>query len=81
MSEFTIDADLYRKDGLCAVACTRAVFQQERKNTIPVIDGLERCFGCGQYVSICPQGAISRSTFPESPVCPIIPEYVPSYDQ
>jgi NAD-dependent dihydropyrimidine dehydrogenase PreA subunit len=37
MAEITIDADICKKDGLCALTCTRTVFQQEEKDTIPKI--------------------------------------------
>jgi dissimilatory sulfite reductase (desulfoviridin) alpha/beta subunit len=33
MPEITIDADVCKKDGLCEMACTRAVFRQEEKGT------------------------------------------------
>jgi len=83
MFEITIDADICKKDGLCAMMCPVAVFQQEEKATIPkIVDAhLESCFGCGQCVSICPQGAISHSHYPEGMVNPIRREYVPTYDQ
>ncbi len=81
MAEITIDAELCKKDGLCAMACTRVVFQQEKKNTIPEIEGLERCFTCGHCVSICPSGAISHSDFPDGAVNQIRPDSLPSYDQ
>jgi nitroreductase/NAD-dependent dihydropyrimidine dehydrogenase PreA subunit len=80
MLEITIDADVCQKDGACAMACTRDVFRQEETGTMPKIVGLERCFGCGQCVAICPQGAISHSGFPEGTVTPIRPEHVPTYD-
>jgi nitroreductase len=59
------------------------VLQQEEKRTIPKIDAaqLEICFRCGQCVSICPQGAISHSHYPEGTVHPIRPEILPTYDQ
>lgn len=81
MPEITIDADVCLKDGLCTLVCTRAVFHQEEKNTVPKIDGRKRCFGCGQCVSICPQGAISHSSYPKGMVHPIRPDHIPSYDQ
>jgi Fe-S-cluster-containing dehydrogenase component len=48
----TIDANVCKKDGLCAMTCTYGIFQQEVKGTIPKIDNvmLEKCYRCGQYV-------------------------------
>jgi nitroreductase/NAD-dependent dihydropyrimidine dehydrogenase PreA subunit len=83
MLEITIDADVCKKDGLCAMACPRGILEQEEKNTIPkTVDAfLEKCFRCGQCVAICPQGAIAHSHFLEGTVTPIRSEYVPTYDQ
>ena len=83
MLEIAIDADVCKKDGLCAMTCARGILQQEEKNTIPkIVDAyLEKCFRCGQCVAICPQGAISHSHFPKGAVNPIRSEYVPTYDQ
>jgi nitroreductase/NAD-dependent dihydropyrimidine dehydrogenase PreA subunit len=81
MLEITIDADLCRKDGLCAMTCMRGIFQQEEKGTIPKIVDLEHCYACGQCVAICPQGAISHSDYPKGTVNPIRSEYLPTYDQ
>jgi nitroreductase/NAD-dependent dihydropyrimidine dehydrogenase PreA subunit len=83
MFEITIDTDLCKKDGLCAMTCPVAVLQQDEKATIPIIatDHLGSCFGCGQCVSVCPQGAISHSNYPEGTLTPIQSDMVPSYDQ
>jgi nitroreductase/NAD-dependent dihydropyrimidine dehydrogenase PreA subunit len=83
MLEITIDADVCKQDGLCAMTCPVVILQQEEKGTMPEIDDarLESCFRCGQCVSICPQGAISHSHFPEGTVTPIKRENVPTYDQ
>ena len=81
MPEITIDADVCKKDGLCTMACTRAISLQEERGTIPEISGQERCFGCGQCVAVCPHGAISHSDYPEDAVNPIRSENVPTYDQ
>ena len=81
MLEISIDTDLCVRDGLCAMACTRDLFHQEEKGTIPEINGIERCFGCGQCVSICRQGAISHSGYPEGTVTPTRSDLVPTYDQ
>lgn len=83
MYEITIDTDLCKKDGLCAMTCPVSVLQQAEKATIPIISNahLGSCFGCGQCVSVCPQGAISHSNYPEGTVSPIQSDMVLSYDQ
>jgi len=83
MIEIAIDADVCKKDGLCAMTCTYGIFQQAEKGTIPKIDEvmMEKCYRCGQCVAICPYGAISHSDFPKGTVNPIKLENLPSYDQ
>ena len=81
MPGITINSDVCKKDGLCSLACTRAIFVQNEKSTTPQITDPDRCFGCGQCVAICPQGAISHSGYPEGTVHPIISENVPTYEQ
>ena len=83
MLEITIDANVCKKDGLCAMACPRGILRQEEKRAPPqiVAADLEHCFLCGQCVSICPSGAISHSHFPEGTVTPTRSEYLPTYDQ
>jgi len=80
MVEITQNVDICKKCGLCAMTCMSGVFQQAEKGTIPKIGALERCYGCGQCVAICPQGAISHSRYPEGTVHPIRSEYLPTYD-
>lgn len=83
MVEITIDANVCKKDGLCAMTCTYGIFQQQEKGTIPTIDEimLEKCYRCGHCVAICPHGAISHSHYPPGTVYPIKLENLPSYDQ
>ena len=81
MATIAIDADLCKKDGLCAMTCMRAIFRQDEKNTIPKIVDTEFCYGCGQCVAICPQGAISHSGYPEGTVHLVRSETLPNYDQ
>lgn len=81
MFEITIDTDVCKKDGLCAMACMRGIFQQDEKGAIPKIIDSEFCYGCGQCLAICPQGAISHTGFPEGTINPVRSEYVPTYDQ
>lgn len=63
------------------MACMRGLFQQEEKGALPTIVDPEPCYGCGQCVAICRQGAISHSDYPEGMVTPIQSEMLPSYDQ
>jgi nitroreductase/NAD-dependent dihydropyrimidine dehydrogenase PreA subunit len=83
MLDITIDADVCRKDGLCAMACPRGIIEQEEKGTVPkIVEAfVDKCFLCGQCVSICPHGVISHSHFPEGTVTPIKSDNVPTYDQ
>ena len=83
MIEITIDQDVCKKDGLCAMVCPYGIFQQEEKGIIPKIDDImrEKCFRCGHCVAICPTGAISHSHFQKGTVNPIKLENLPSYDQ
>jgi len=81
MSEIRIDTDLCKKDGLCAMTCMRSIFLQEEKNTIPKIVDQEHCYGCGQCLAICPQGAIIHSDIPKESVTPVNSENLPDYDQ
>jgi len=81
MPQISIDASACSKDGLCAMACTTAVFEQREKGTIPEIVAPERCFGCGHCVAVCRQGAISHSDYPGDVVHPVRTENRPSYDQ
>lgn len=81
MLEITIDADVCKQCGSCAMTCPVAILEQKERRTIPVIDAdLGRCQSCGHCVAICPQGALSHSHFPEGTVTPIRSDYVPTYD-
>jgi len=83
MIEITIDADLCRRDGLCATACARGILEQDEKGAVPKIleTEVEHCFRCGHCVAICPAGAVSHSHFPEGTVTPVSAEDLPGYDQ
>ena len=65
MYEVTIDPERCVKDGLCAIICPAAIFQQDEKVTIPKISDeyRERCIACGHCMAICRHGAISHSEF------------------
>lgn len=80
MIEITIDSDVCKKDGLCAMTCMRGIFTQDEKNTVPKIIGAEHCYSCGQCVAICTQGAITHSHYPEGTVTRVQSEHLPTYD-
>ena len=83
MYEVTIDTELCKKDGLCAMICPEAVFQQDEKVTVPKISNehMERCIACGHCVAICRQGAISHSEFPPTTIRAIPFGQMPTTEQ
>ena len=83
MYAVTIDTELCKKDGLCAMICPDAVIQQDEKATVPKIsdEHMEHCIACGQCVAICPQGAISHSEFPATTIRAIQFEQMPTTEQ
>ena len=83
MYEVTIDPERCKKDGLCAMICPDAVFQQDEKVTVPKINNehMERCIACGQCMAICPQGAISHSEFPPTTIQAIPFEQMPTTEE
>lgn len=80
MPDIAINTDLCKKCGTCTSTCPQAIFQQEEKGTVPVLERIESCMHCGQCVAVCPQGAISHSDYPEGTIFEVRPEYLPSYD-
>ncbi len=81
MPTITIDFDICKKDGLCAMTCMGGIIIQEGEKARPKIVDQDRCYRCGQCVAICTQNAISHSEYPEGSVSPIRKELVPTYDQ
>ncbi len=81
MPVIAIDANVCKRDGLCAMACALGIFRQEEKGAVPEIARTEMCIGCGHCVAICPHGAISHDAYPEGSVGPIHSERLPAYDQ
>jgi len=81
MIEITINKEICKKDGLCAMTCMRSIFTQDEKATIPKIRDQEHCYECGQCVAICTTGAISHSSHPKGTVHSANTEQMPTYDQ
>jgi nitroreductase/NAD-dependent dihydropyrimidine dehydrogenase PreA subunit len=83
MYEVTIDTELCKKDGLCAMICPDAVIQQDKKATVPKIsdERMERCIACGHCIAICRHGAISHSEFPPTTIRAIPFEQMPTTEQ
>ena len=83
MYAVTIDTELCKKDGLCAMICPDAVIQQDEKATVPKIsdEHMEHCIACGQCVAICPHSAISHSEFPSTTIRAIQFEEMPTTEQ
>ena len=83
MFEVTIDTERCKKDGLCAMICPDAIFQQDEKATVPKIsdERIGHCIACGHCVAICRHGAISHSEFPATTVQAIPLEQMPTPEQ
>jgi nitroreductase/NAD-dependent dihydropyrimidine dehydrogenase PreA subunit len=81
MYEITIDIDVCKKDGICALVCPNGIFVQREKLTIPELVAEETCIVCGHCVAVCPQGAISHSEFPATTTRAIQFEQLPTPEQ
>lgn len=55
-----IDADLCKRDGLCATVCPSRIFSWARGQVPEIVDP-ETCCLCGQCLAVCPGGAIDHS--------------------
>lgn len=81
MVEITVDVSLCKRDGLCAMACVRGIFEQKERGGVPEVDRREICMDCGHCVAICPSGAITHSSFPEGSVGSVDAASMPTYEQ
>ena len=81
MYEITIDTDVCKKDGICALVCPKGIFVQREKLTVPELIAEETCIACGHCVAVCPQGVISHSEFPATTTRAIQFEQMPTTDQ
>jgi len=81
MVEITINRELCRKDGLCAVVCPRGIFNQDEKGRFPTLNNIDSCMECGSCLSICSFDAITHSVYPTGSITPVQRESLPTYDQ
>jgi NAD-dependent dihydropyrimidine dehydrogenase PreA subunit/nitroreductase len=56
----TVDSNVCKKDGLCAMVCPARMFSWSKGN-VPALVDEDRCVLCGQCVAVCPSGAIAHS--------------------
>jgi nitroreductase/Pyruvate/2-oxoacid:ferredoxin oxidoreductase delta subunit len=64
-TRISVDEDICRKDGLCALICPTRVFTH-REGQPPEIGNETLCCLCGQCLAVCPSGAISHSRLDRS---------------
>lgn len=81
MAEISIDSELCAGCFLCSRVCPCAVFCRAEGEIVPRVGLVGFCIGCGHCVSICSEGAIIHSDYPESRVVPLNPELCPSGEQ
>ena len=81
MYEITIDTDVCKKDGICALVCPKGIFVQREKLTIPELVAEETCIACGHCVAVCPQNAVQHAEFPATTTRAIQFEQLPTTDQ
>ena len=81
MYEITIDTNVCKKDGICALVCPKGIFVQREKLTIPELVAEETCIVCGHCVAVCPQNAVQHAEFPATTTRAIQFEQLPTTDQ
>jgi nitroreductase/NAD-dependent dihydropyrimidine dehydrogenase PreA subunit len=77
----TRDANLCIKCGTCVLTCTKSVYAQETKGSIPEVINPGSCISDGYCVAICPKNAIVHSEFPEGYLKPVNAENMPSSEE
>lgn len=83
MPLFTINEDLCKREGMCALECPARIIELKDDGSVPslVQGGAKRCINCGHCVAVCPHGALSLATMP-SEACPAITsEQMPTADE
>lgn len=82
MNVFTVDHDLCRKDGICALVCPVHIIDAE-VGSYPALDKHKAayCIGCGQCMAFCPTQACSAPGLDQKDCQPLHPEQMPTAEQ
>jgi nitroreductase/NAD-dependent dihydropyrimidine dehydrogenase PreA subunit len=64
MSQFVVDEELCRKDGICVAVCPSGVLAQGKEGFPEEVPG-SRCIACGHCVAVCPHEALTYTGLPE----------------
>jgi len=54
-----INQETCDKEGLCVLVCMDGVYEQEDRDSFPVVAHPEKCYMCGHCIAVCPGDAIT----------------------
>lgn len=82
MNPFTVDANLCRKDGICAKVCPIQIIEG-KVGELPTMASHKAkvCIGCGQCMAFCPANACSAPGLSSQESQPLNPHNMPTLEQ
>ena len=82
MTPFTVDANLCRKDGICAKVCPIQIIDG-KVGELPTMaqHKVKVCIGCGQCMAFCPANACSAPGLSSQDSQPLNPQNMPTPEQ
>ena len=82
MNQFTVDASLCRKDGICAKVCPIQIIDA-KVGELPTMatHKVKVCIGCGQCMAFCPTNACSAPGLSSQDSKPLQPQNMPTPEQ
>ena len=82
MNPFTVDADMCRKDGICAKVCPIQIIDA-KVGELPTMAAHKArvCIGCGQCMAFCPANACSAPGLSSRESQPLQPQNMPTPEQ